>query len=194
MYNGRKIYLGWKSFLWLLPGLRCEGFTGDGPAGGKPPPPPFSAGRYRLPRVGAGDSMFPSEPFMRRHRIAKIGPPTGFRVPGSSRAGWSVRSWPAASATPVQQLPPPRVPVEFHPGTRGDGCASFRVFLPLGFRRLCRPGFTLSCRGQMKRPVPGAPASPLEPSVRRFPQSFCGAWACGLYGTSWIDTLKVPRR
>ena len=43
---------------------------------------PFSAGRYRLPRVGAGDRMFPREPFMRRRRIAKIGPPTGFRVPG----------------------------------------------------------------------------------------------------------------
>ena len=40
-----------------------DGFTGDGPAGGKRP---FSAGRYRLPRVGAGDRMFPREPFMRR--------------------------------------------------------------------------------------------------------------------------------
>ena len=59
--------------------LEDEGFTGDGPAGGKRP---FSAGRYRLPRVGAGDRMFPREPSMRRRRIAKIGPPTGFGVPG----------------------------------------------------------------------------------------------------------------
>ena len=59
--------------------LEDGGFTGDGPAGGKRP---FSAGRYRLPRVGAGDRMFPREPFMRRHRISEIGPPTGFRVPG----------------------------------------------------------------------------------------------------------------
>ena len=43
---------------------------------------PFSAARYRLPRVGAGDRMFPREPSMRRRRIAQSGPPTGFRVPG----------------------------------------------------------------------------------------------------------------
>ena len=51
--------------------LEDGGFTGDGPAGGKRP---FSAGRHRIPRVGAGDRMFPREPFMRRRRIAKIAP------------------------------------------------------------------------------------------------------------------------
>ena len=45
-------------------------------------------------------------------------PPSGLQGPWSSRAGWSVKSWPAASATPVQQLPH-RVPVELHPGTPG---------------------------------------------------------------------------
>ena len=39
------------------------------------------------PRVGAGDRMFPREPFMRRRRIAKSGPPTGFRVPVAVRVG-----------------------------------------------------------------------------------------------------------
>ena len=68
-----------KGFRGLAAYLEDGGFTGDGPAGGKRP---FSAGRYRLPRVGAGDRMFPREPSMRRRRIAKIGPPTGFRVPG----------------------------------------------------------------------------------------------------------------
>ena len=52
--------------------LEDGGFTGDGPAGGKRP---FSAGRCRLPRVGAGDRMFPREPSMRRRRrISEIGP------------------------------------------------------------------------------------------------------------------------
>ena len=68
-----------KGFRGLAAYLEDGGFTGDGPAGGKRP---FSAGRYRLPRVGAGDRMFPREPFMRRRSIVKIGPPTGFRVPG----------------------------------------------------------------------------------------------------------------
>ena len=60
-----------KGFRGLAVYLEDEGFTGDGPAGGKRP---FSAGRHRIPRVGAGDRMFPREPFMRRRRIAKIAP------------------------------------------------------------------------------------------------------------------------
>ena len=47
------------------------GFTGDGRAGGKRP---FSAGRYRLPRVGAGGRMFPREPFCAGAESPKAAP------------------------------------------------------------------------------------------------------------------------
>ena len=81
---------------------------------------------------------------MRRRRIAKIGPPSGLQGPRSGRAGWSVRSWPAASATPAQQLPH-RVPVD-SPWAAGDRCASYRVFLPLGLRGGRGAGLTASGR------------------------------------------------
>ena len=104
-----------KGFRGLAVYLEDEGFTGDGPAGGKRP---FSAGRYRLARVGAGDRMFPREPFMRRRRIAEIGPPNGLQGPRSSRAGWSVRSWPAAAATPAAGRWAPAFVLRFQPGPR----------------------------------------------------------------------------
>ena len=75
-----------------------RGFTGDGRAGGKRP---FSAGRCRLsPRRRWGQDV-PQGTLYAPAQNRQNRPPSGLQGPRSSRAGWSVRSWPAASATPA---------------------------------------------------------------------------------------------
>ena len=86
-----------KGFRGLVAYLEDGGFTGDGPAGGKRP---FSAGRYRLsPRRRWGQDV-PQGTLYAPAQNRQKRPPNGLQGP-RSRAGWSVRSWPAAAATPA---------------------------------------------------------------------------------------------
>ena len=117
------------------------------------------------PALALGTGCSPGDPFApaqnRQNR-----PPNGLQGPRSSRAGWSVRSWPAASATPVQQLPH-RVPVDLHPRPRGTAALHIECSFPWGCGADRARDSLLPAGPPGKRPERAA-ASPACPCVRAF--------------------------
>ena len=117
------------------------------------------------PALALGTGCSPGDPFApaqnRQNR-----PPNGLQGPRSSRAGWSVRSWSAASATPVQQLPH-RVPVDLHPRPRGTAALHIECSFPWGCGADRARDSLLPAGPPGKRPERAA-ASPACPCVRAF--------------------------
>ena len=148
--------------------LEDGGFTGDGWAGGKRP---FSAGRYRSPRwrwgqdVPQGTLYAPAQ--NRRNR-----PPNGLQGPRSGRAGWSVRSWPTASATPAAGWWALRR--WSRPGVRGPGAGPAGV-PPLARGRDSPSRFHSSSSAARVRPTPACGQSPPFPLLGAGPGIACSS-------------------